>query len=96
MFKLHGITPLLGDNSASGSSSSASYTLSATPGTGYNPTDNYTIEPGGTFNYTGQTVQYTVPVGVTQLKIEAIGGGTKDSGSTPTGPAGPRSPGPCW
>ena len=32
VFKLHGITPLLGDNSASGSSSSASYTVSATAG----------------------------------------------------------------
>jgi hypothetical protein len=89
VFKLHGITPLLGDNSASGSSSSASYTVAAKAGSGYNPTDNYTIEPGGTFNYTGQTVQYTVPVGVTQLKIEAIGGGTKwvASATDPTGGA---------
>ena len=62
--------------------------MSAKPGTGYNPTDNYTIEPGGTFNYTGQTVQYTVPVGVTQLKIEAIGGGTQKSGSYADGTGG--------
>ena len=72
----------MGDNSASGSSSSASYTVPATAGSGWNPTDNYTIEPGGTFNYTGQTVQYTVPVGVTQLKIEAIGGGTENGAAT--------------
>jgi hypothetical protein len=88
VFKLQGITPLIGDNSASGSSSSASYTVSAKPGSGYNPTDNYTIEPGGTFNYTGKTVQYTVPVGVTQLKIEAIGGGTQDTGPAANGTGG--------
>ena len=88
VFKLQGITPLIGDNTASGSSSSASYTVSAKAGTGYNPTDKYTIEPGGTFNYTGQTVQYTVPVGVTQLKIEAIGGGTQDTGSVANGTGG--------
>jgi hypothetical protein len=88
VFKLQGITPLLGDNSASGSSSSASYTVAATAGSGYNPTDNYTIEPGGTFNYTGQTVQYTVPVGVTQLKIEAIGGGTQSTGGVVNGTGG--------
>jgi len=46
VFKLQGITPLVGSNSASGSSSSASYTVSAKAGSGYNPTDNYTIEPG--------------------------------------------------
>jgi hypothetical protein len=88
VFKLQGITPLIGDNSASGSSSSASYTVSAKAGTGYNPTDNYTIEPGGTFDYTGQTVQYTVPAGVTQLKIEAIGGGTRDTGPAANGTGG--------
>ena len=88
VFKLQGITPLIGDNSASGSSSSASYTVSAKPGSGYNPTDNYTIEPGGTFNYTGKTVQYTVPVGVTQLKIEAIGGGTQKTGPAADGTGG--------
>ena len=62
--------------------------MSANAGTGYNPTDKYTIEPGGAFNYTGKTVQYTVPVGVTQLKIEAIGGGTQDTGSVANGTGG--------
>ena len=33
-------------------------------------------------------MQYTVPVGVTQLKIEAIGGGTKDTGSVADGTGG--------
>jgi hypothetical protein len=79
VFKLQGITPLIGDNSASGSSSSASYRVAANAGSGYNPTDTYTIQPGGIFHYTGQTTTYTVPVGVTQLKLEAIGGGTDNT-----------------
>jgi hypothetical protein len=80
-FKLEGITPLnpLSKDSASGTSSSASYFVDASHGSGYKPTDTYNIEPGGTFNYTGQTTTYTVPVGVTQLKVEAIGGGTDNT-----------------
>jgi hypothetical protein len=76
VFKLHGMTPLVGDNSATGSSSSASYTVPAKAGSGYTPTDTYSIQPGGTFDYTGTTAEYTVPVGITQLKVRAIGGGT--------------------
>jgi hypothetical protein len=82
-FKLEGITPLspFSKDSASGTSSSASYFVNTSHGSGYNPTDDYTMEPGGTFNYTGQSTTYTVPVGVTQLKVEAIGGGTDNTGS---------------
>jgi hypothetical protein len=82
-FKLEGITPLspFSKDSASGTSSSASYFVNTSHGSGYNPTDDYTMEPGGTFNYTGQTTTYTVPVGVTQLKVQAVGGGTDDTGS---------------
>jgi hypothetical protein len=81
-FKLEGITPLspFSKDSASGTSSSASYFVNTSHGSGYNPTDDYTMEPGGTFNYTGQSTTYTVPVGVTQLKVEAIGGGTDNTG----------------
>ena len=70
VFKLQGVTPLVGDNRATGSFTSACYTVSATAGSGYNPTDSYTIEPGGTFAYTGKTTMYTVSVGITQLKLQ--------------------------
>jgi hypothetical protein len=76
VFKMEGVTDLAKGNSSSGSSSSASYTVSHSIGGGWNPTASYSIEPGGTFNYTGKTTTYTVPVGITQLNVEAIGGGT--------------------
>ena len=88
VFRLQGITPLIGDNSASGSSSSDSYTVPASAGSGYNPTDTYTIEPGGTFSYTGHPEEYTVPVGITQLKIQAVGGGTFNIGTAAFGTGG--------
>jgi hypothetical protein len=40
-------------------------------------TATYNIGPGGTFAYTGKTTTYTVPGGITQLNIRAIGGGTR-------------------
>jgi hypothetical protein len=81
-FKLEGITPLnpLSKDSASGTSSSASYFVNTSRGSGYNPTDDYTMEAGGTFTYTGKTTTYVVPAGVTSLKLEAIGGGSDFSG----------------
>jgi hypothetical protein len=74
VFTLHGKTPLVGSNEATGSSSSTSYTVGANGASGYNPTFTYSIEPGHTFSYTGQTETYTVPAGVTQLNVTAVGG----------------------
>ena len=79
VFKLAGETPLVGSNSASGSSSSTSYIAQASAGSGYNPTDSYSIQPGQTFSYTGQTTTYTVPPGVTQLSVAAAGGAGGDT-----------------
>lgn len=70
---LHGETPLVGSNQASGTSTDPSYTVRASPGSGYNPTDTYSIQTGGTFDYTGHTQTYTVPAGVSQLKLTLDG-----------------------
>lgn len=74
VFTLHGKTPLAGDNQASGSTNSTSYAVNAQAASGYNPTFNYYLQPGHTFTYTGGTQTFTVPVGVTSLKVNAEGG----------------------
>jgi hypothetical protein len=74
VFKLNAETPLVGSNTVSGSSYSTSYTVNASAGSGYNPTDTFSIQPGQTFNYSGQSASYVVPPGVTQLAVTAVGG----------------------
>lgn len=74
VFNLHGETPLIGHNSASGTSSSTSYTVDTNAASGYKPTDTYFIRPGYTFTYTGANATYTVPPGVNSLKVTAVGG----------------------
>lgn len=74
VFTLEGVTPLIGTNSATGSSSNPSYTVAAHHGSGYNPTDTYSIEFGRNFGFTGHTETYTVPPGVTALGVDATGG----------------------
>lgn len=73
-FGLLGFTPLAGDNSATGVVNNPSYQVDAKNASGYNPTFTYSMHPGHTFNYTGQTDTYTVPPGITQLNVTAIGG----------------------
>ncbi len=75
-YTMKGEVPLVGDNSASGSAT-AGFQVAAGHSTGYHATASYNIEPGGTFNYTGKPTTYTVPYSVTQLKLEAVGGGTR-------------------
>ncbi len=76
-FTLNGEVPLVGDNSASGSATAPGYEVVASHSSGYHATASYNIQPGGTFNYTGRATTYTVPYGVTQLKLEAVGGGAQ-------------------
>lgn len=79
VYTLEGETPLVGHNVATGSTNSDSYTINASAGSGYNPTDTYTFDVGHTFNYTGTSELYVVPAGITQLKVTAIGGGSDPS-----------------
>ena len=83
VYNLHSETPLVGKNSSSGTSSNTSYAVNYTPGSGYDPTDIFSMDPGHTFTYTGQPETYTVPAGVHQLSLEAVGGsggsGVEDS-----------------
>lgn len=72
--KLHAKTPSVGSNEASGSSTDPGFSIDADHDGGYNPTSTYSIQPGGTFTYTGNTQTYTVPQGVHQLKVTAVGG----------------------
>ena len=44
-------------------------------------TDNCTINVGQTFNFTGNTQSYTVPAGVTTLRVKAWGGGGGSGGT---------------
>ncbi len=81
---LHGETPLVGSNQASGSSTDPSYTVVASAGSGYNPTDTYSIQTGGTFNYTGHTQTYTVPAGVSRLKLTLDGASGGANGTAMT------------
>jgi hypothetical protein len=74
-------TPLVGHNQAVGGSYSPSYWVPATIGTGYNPTATFIMQPGGLFNSTGATEEYTVPYGTTQLAVKVTGGGTWNVGS---------------
>src|SRR5689334_23082778 len=78
VFTLKGETPLVGHNTASGSTSNPSYTVDADAATGYDPTFTYSMEPGHTFAFTGHTETYTVPGGVTALKVTAVGGASGD------------------
>lgn len=87
VFSLHGETPLVGSNQATASNTSTSYTVTPTAESGYNPTFTYTMQPGHTFNYTGQTDTYTVPTGVTALKVDASGGAGGAQGQTGAGGA---------
>jgi len=88
VYTLHSETPLAGKNSSSGTSSSTSYTVNSSTGSGYDPTDIFSMDPGHTFAYTGQSQTFTVPAGVHQLSLDAVGGsggsGVEDS-SEPSG-----------
>ena len=78
VIKLHGETPLVGSNQASGSVSSTSYLVSASADSGYNPTDTYQVGAGQNYAYTGQPTSYTVPPGVTSVNVDVVGGGGGD------------------
>jgi hypothetical protein len=67
-------------NTATGQASATNYQVTAQAGTGYNPTDWFHLQPGGTFGYTGQSQQFVVPVGVTQLQVRAAGGSSQLTG----------------
>ena len=87
LFQLYAETPLVGDNKSSGSTNAANYSLGWTTGSGYHPTDTFTIQPGGTFAYTGATQQFVVPPGITSLQVTAVGGGS-DAGYGSLGATG--------
>jgi hypothetical protein len=78
-YTMKGSVPLAGGNSASGSAT-AGYQVTASHSTGYHATASYNIQPGDGFHYIGGSTTYTVPYGVTQLKMEAIGGGAQAAG----------------
>jgi hypothetical protein len=80
VFRMEGVTNLEQPNT-SDVYAPANYAIPHSIGTGWNPTASYSIQPGGTFDYTGKTTTYTVPVGITQLNMEAIGGGTSAGGA---------------
>ena len=80
VFTLHGETPLTGSNQASGSTTSTSYTVNAQAASGYNPTFNYYMQSGHTFGYTGATDTFTVPAGVSSMKVTVVGGTGGDAG----------------
>jgi hypothetical protein len=88
-FTLHGETPSVGDNQASGTTTSTNYITTAKSASGFNPTFTYSMEPGHTFTFVGHTDTYTVPPGVTQLNVTAVGGAggvfSEDASGAPDG-----------
>jgi hypothetical protein len=78
-YTMKGAVPVLGGNSASGSAT-AGYQVNASHSTGLHATASYNIQPGGGFSYIDGSTTYTVPYGVTQLKLEATGGGAQAAG----------------
>ena len=86
-FTMHAKTPLIGSNSTSGSASSTSYRVDTSTGSGYNPTDTFTLAPGHDFSSTGGTQTFTVPAGVSKIRIVATGGdgGTYANTFVPSG-----------
>jgi hypothetical protein len=80
-------TPLVGKNSASGSTTNSAYRVGTTVGTGYDPTYAFTIDGTTTFGPTGATETYTVPAGVTRLQVTAAGGAGGVETETAAGPA---------
>ena len=88
VYNLHSETPLVGKNSSSGSSSNTSYAVNYSTGSGYSPTDIFSMDPGHTFTYTGQPETYTVPAGVHQLSLDAVGGGGGSGVGDSTEPSG--------
>ena len=53
----------MGTNSGSGSTTNAAYRVDTSIGSGYHPTDTFTIDGNQTFTFTGATQTYTVPDG---------------------------------
>jgi hypothetical protein len=80
--------PLIGDNSASGSTTNTSYDINYSVSTGHDDHTEFTTDPGHTFQYTGGTQTYVVPAGVTKLNVEAIGGGTQANDPDHADPSG--------
>ncbi len=85
VYNLHSETPLVGKNSSGGSSSNTSYAVNYSTGSGYSPTDIFSMDPGHTFTYTGQPETYTVPAGVHQLSLDAVGGSGVGDSTEPSG-----------
>ena len=88
VYNLHSETPLVGKNSSSGSSSNTSYAVNYSTGSGYSPTDIFSMDPGHTFTYTGQPETYTVPAGSTSsawMRSAAVGGSGVGDSTEPSG-----------
>ena len=79
--------PAVGKDSVKSPTTSNSYGVNATSGTGLHETSTFTVYAGQSFGYTGSAQQYTVPTGVTTLNVQAIGGsGGDQSGGGMQGP----------
>jgi Glycine rich protein len=66
--------PWAGTNSAGGVSTNTSYSIDSSHSTGHDDWSAFTLVPGHNFFYTGAPETYTVPPGVTELNVTAVGG----------------------
>jgi len=67
--------PIVGTNSGSAASSSATYVANADVGGGYTSSTTFTVTEGQvSYGYSGAAQSYTVPDGVSQLQVVAQGG----------------------
>jgi hypothetical protein len=66
--------PLIGNNSSSATTTSTSYAVTASNSSGHDDWTTFTVAAGHTFDFTGATQTYTVPAGVTELRVDLTGG----------------------
>jgi hypothetical protein len=74
IFTFHAADPLIGSNSISGSSTSASYQVTGSNSTGHNDYSVFSVVAGHQFSFTGGAQSYTVPAGVTEMNVDVVAG----------------------
>ncbi|NHC47640.1 glycine-rich protein [Motilibacter aurantiacus] len=74
VFTLDGYVPAVGPNVARGSATQGQYRVLTRTEGGYNPTHTYDIQFGKSFAYSGHTETFTIPAGISELDVSAVGG----------------------
>lgn len=77
--------PFSSKDSVKGSTTSRSFGISASAGSGLKDNSSFTVYAGQSFGLSGSTQQYVVPAGVTALNVDVIGGSGGEDNQTING-----------